>query len=50
MPPWSSTPPLRDPPDEDDAEADADPDGEPVAISYAELRSRATQAANLFHS
>jgi fatty-acyl-CoA synthase len=30
--------------------ADADPDSEPVAISYAELRSRATQAANLFHS
>lgn len=27
MPPWSSTPPLLDPPDEDDAEADADPDG-----------------------
>jgi fatty-acyl-CoA synthase len=30
--------------------ADADPDGEPVAISYAELRSRANQAANLFQS
>jgi fatty-acyl-CoA synthase len=30
--------------------ADGDPDREPVAISYAELRRRATQAANLFHS
>src|SRR5262245_17255042 len=30
--------------------ADADPDGEPLTITYAELRSRANQAANLFHS
>ena len=30
--------------------ADGDPDSDPVTISYAELRSRANQAANLFHS
>jgi fatty-acyl-CoA synthase len=30
--------------------ADGDPDREPVAISYAELRSRTIQAANLFRS
>jgi len=30
--------------------ADADPDGAPLAISYAELRARANQAANLLHS
>jgi fatty-acyl-CoA synthase len=30
--------------------ADGDPDCEPVAISYAELRSRSFQTANLFHS
>jgi fatty-acyl-CoA synthase len=29
---------------------DADPDSEPLAISYAELRARTNQAANLFHS
>src|SRR5262249_41838044 len=30
--------------------ADGDPDGAAVSIRYAELKSRATQAANLFHS
>src|SRR5262249_25141009 len=30
--------------------ADGDPDGAAVSIRYAELQSRATQAANLFHS
>src|SRR5262245_3113165 len=30
--------------------ADADPDSEPLAITYAGLRARANQAANLFHS
>ena len=30
--------------------ADGDPDGEAVAISYGELKSRANQSANLFHS
>src|SRR5436309_2676572 len=30
--------------------ADGDPDREPVAISYGELRLRAFQAANLFRS
>ena len=30
--------------------ADGDPDGEPVAMTYRELRARSNQAANLFHS
>jgi fatty-acyl-CoA synthase len=30
--------------------ADGDPDGAPVCLRYGELHSRATQAANLFHS
>jgi fatty-acyl-CoA synthase len=30
--------------------ADGDPEGEQVAIRYRELRSRAIQAANLFHA
>lgn len=30
--------------------ADGDPDGEAVALSYRELQSRSIQAANLFHS
>jgi fatty-acyl-CoA synthase len=30
--------------------ADGDPDGEQISIRYRELRSRAIQAANLFHA
>src|SRR5205814_469663 len=30
--------------------ADGDPEREPVAVTYRELRTRSNQAANLFHS